>query len=63
MCLAPLPPGCGGYHYWWLTLTHELGHILSLEDDQSPTCVMRDGLAMLHPCANEVNWVNDHYEW
>jgi hypothetical protein len=51
-----------GWHYWWLTLVHELGHVLSLNENHlEPACVMRSGLAMLHPCYWERDWVSAHH--
>jgi hypothetical protein len=54
-------PWPGPWHYWWLTMVHELGHVLSLPHKLSGQCVMRDGGQMLFPCDSEWNWVNHHY--
>jgi hypothetical protein len=47
-------------HYWWLTLTHELGHVLSLDDDPNG-CLMKSGSSMRYPCQHEIDFVNGHY--
>jgi hypothetical protein len=59
--VAPNSSNDDQWHYWWLTLTHEFGHALSLPHRQPQQCVMLDGLDMEHPCAAEANWVNQHY--
>lgn len=60
---APKETDAGGWHRWWLTLTHELGHVLSLDDGLSnpSPCVMRSGYSMLFPCFEEQYWVQSHY--
>ena len=52
-----------GWHYRWLTIKHELGHIFSLGDDVdgSDNCLMLDGYGMLEICTSELNYVREHY--
>ena len=51
-----------GWHYYQLTIQHELGHVLSLGDDtDGDACLMRDGYAMTIPCSSELNYVRGHY--
>lgn len=62
ICLrwAPNSNNPQGWHYWWLTLLHELGHVLSLDDDPNG-CLMKSGYQMVYPCQHEVDFVNNHY--
>lgn len=58
---APKNTNTSGDHRWWLTLTHEFGHVLSLPHEQPGQCVMKSGLSMIAPCPAEVTWVDQHY--
>jgi hypothetical protein len=63
-CLRYAPDTYNGqvpaWHYWWLTITHEPGHVLSLDDDPNG-CLMNDGYSMLYPCQDEIDFVDNHY--
>jgi hypothetical protein len=65
MLLDPQPDyyNTQGYHYRYLVIKHELGHILSLGDDADgiSNCLMRSGIEMLDLCPGETNYVKDHY--
>ncbi len=52
-----------GYNYRYLVVKHELGHVISLGDDNDGTsnCLMKTGINMLEVCSNEVNYIKSHY--
>ena len=49
-----------GWEY--LTMKHELGHVLGLGDDADglDNCLMRSGTAMRELCPSELNWLRSH---
>jgi hypothetical protein len=52
-----------GYNFRYLTLLHEMGHVLSLPDLYSDpnACLMHSGFDMRYPCQTEVEFVATHY--
>lgn len=51
------------YNFRYLTLLHEMGHVLSLPDlyGDANACLMHSGFDMRYPCATEVEFVATHY--
>jgi hypothetical protein len=50
------------WHYRWLTIKHELGHVLALGDDEDGDgCLMLQGWSMQGICWWELDFVRGHY--
>jgi len=50
-----------GANWEYLTIKHELGHILGFGDDSDgDACLFRSGTSMTEVCFTEVNWIKGH---
>jgi hypothetical protein len=48
-----------GYNY--LTIKHELGHVLGFGDDtDGDACLFKSGTSMVEVCSSEINWIKAH---